>query len=266
MKKVIYMLILYLSVENYAIASQKCDFLQWGDYNGSNLFRSSDRVTYAFKSSHVRLDADGAPNAYHPDDVGLHCTRGVGFKGLDCPANAGYPNEDWWSSVLVPSPKNPKEAFVQPRGPFEGYFVSKTSLINTNISDKKNPSRYVDATTIPYIVFPRNFYKRSGTGLMGDLGYSMNLRTGDKSAFVVADVGPSNAQLGEMSIYLAEKLGGSSPNPRTGTGSPKGEILYVVFPYSSKQHKWPLSNAEIEFLAESMLIKVGGIEAVQGCK
>ena len=32
-------------------------------------------------------------------------------------------------------------------------------------------------------------------------------------AAVVADIGPSNAKLGEMSIALAEKLGGKNVNP-----------------------------------------------------
>ena len=265
MRSIIYMLLFYAWGTNYAIASQSCEFPQWEHYKGTNLYRNSDGTAYAFKSSYVRVDADGAPNAYHPDDVGLHCTRGVGFKGLDCPANAGYPNKDWWPSVLVPNPQDSSEAFVQPSGPFKGYFVSQTSLRDSNILDRTNPSRYVDATNIPYIVFPGKFYKRSGTGLMGDLGYAINLRTGDKSAFVAADVGPPNAHLGEMSIYLGELLGGTSPNPRTGAGAPEGEILYVVFPYSSRQHGWPLSNAKIEQLAEAMLFKAGGFEVVRGC-
>ena len=100
---------------------------------------------------------------------------------------------------------------------------------------------------------------------MGDIGYAINLDTGEKSAFVAADVGPPNAKLGEISIYLGEKLGGTDPNPRTGTGSPKGEILYVVFPYSAKSHPWPLSNLEIEEFAQSLLDKAGGFEAAKEC-
>jgi len=266
LKKFTYILLLCIFPSGYVIADKSCEFQRWGSYKGTSLYRSADKTAYAFKSAHVRVDADGAPNAYHPDDVGLHCTRGEGFKGLDCPANAGYPDKDWWSSVLVPNPLAPESAFIQPTGTYKGYFVSQTSLRDPNISDSKNPKHYVDATSIPYIVFPGKFYKRSGTGLMGDLGYAINLRTGEKSAFVAADVGPPNAELGEMSIYLGEKLGGTSPNPRTGTGSPEGEILYMVFPYSSRQHKWPLNESEIVQLAESLLADAGGFDAVSGCE
>ena len=45
---------------------------------------------------HLRIDADGAPNAYHPDNT----------PGLDHPGNAGWSSDPskrkhWWPSVVV---------------------------------------------------------------------------------------------------------------------------------------------------------------------
>lgn len=58
------------------------------------------------------------------------------------------------------------------------------------------------------ILLPGCFYKRKGTGRLGDPGFAFNLSTGDASLFVVADIGPQNAKLGEISIALAEGIGG----------------------------------------------------------
>ncbi len=249
-----------------AFAEDACNFNPWTTYRDDRLYINGENTAYAFRSSHIHLDADGAPNAYHPDDMALHCTRGEGFKGLDCPANAGYPGTSWWHTVLVPDPGNPGKAYVQTSGDFAGYFVSKTSLQDTVVDDITDPRRYVDSTSVSYFVFPRSFYKRRGTGLIGDLGYALNTATGEKTSFVVADIGPSNAKLGEMSLHMAEALGGESPNARTGTGTPSGEILYMVFPYSSRQTPWPLSQAEIEQAAFSLLQDNGGFEAISGCR
>ena len=85
-----------------------CPLAHWDDYGGAQLFRNAGQGAYVFATTHAQVDADGAPNAYHPDDVGLNCKTGTGFKGLDCPANGGYPNGDWWPSAIVPDPKNKK--------------------------------------------------------------------------------------------------------------------------------------------------------------
>jgi hypothetical protein len=199
------------------------------------------------------VDADGAPNAYHPDG-----------KGLDYLANAGYPNSSWWKDVLVEDPANPGTAYQQPYGPFKGYFVSKTSLQDLSKRDT-DPARYVDATKIPYLVFPRSFYKMKGTGRLGDVGYAFNLSGGESSPFVVADIGPSSAKLGEISIALAEVIGGVDVSPKDGSGLPPGKILYVVFPYSSRITPWPLTKEQIKKTSEALLEAVGGEDAVREC-
>ena len=78
--------------------------------------------------------------------------------------------------------------------------------------------------------------------------------------------GLHRSRLYEISIELGERLGGQTPNPRTGAGSPKGEILYVIFPHSSKSSPWPLTLGEIEQKAAVLLEKAGGFESARTCK
>jgi hypothetical protein len=254
LKKRIVVLFVILLITPVLAVSEECSFVSWSYYKGDQLLSHPTKSAYIFATSHKAVDADGAPNAYHPND-----------KGLDYLANAGYPNTSWWKSVLVEDPTKPGSAYRQLSGPFEGYFVSKTSL--QDFSKKEtDASRYVDATSVPYFVFPGSFYKKRGTGQLGDLGYAFNLSTGDASPFVVADIGPQDAKLGEISIALAEGLGGKNVNPRNGEGIPEGNILYIVFPYSFRSNAWPLTNDEIKRASEAFLNSVGGRETVLKCQ
>lgn len=169
-----------------------CNSEYWTQYKNIDLFKLKETSAYYFVTTHMAVDADGAPNAYHPCDI-----------GLDYLANAGYPNKPRWKDVLVVDPENPDRAYVQDSGEFAGYFVSKTSLQD---KDKAvtDPKRYVDARQIPYLVFPRAFHRMRGTGILGDVGLAVNLFSGAKTAFVIADIGPEQAPLGEVSISLAE--------------------------------------------------------------
>lgn len=266
MKKSAFICLSIFALANPVVAERLCDYKDWSEYNYTQVHRKSDASAYMFRSNNIKINADGAPNAYHPDDIGLHCTRDNDFKGLECLANSGYPSKSWWKSVLVPDPKNPHKPYIQSSGPFAGYYISSTALTNPAITDPTNPERYVDASKIPYLVFPGKYYRMKGTGRLGDLGYAINLSNNKASPFVVADIGPYNAELGEISIELGVRLGGNTPNPRTGTGSPTGEILFILFPYSSISNPWPLTLGEIEQKAKELLERAGGFESAIKCK
>ena len=240
----------------------QCRFEPWMKYREVQLYRMSQ--IYGFVTDYKTVDADGAPNAYHPDDVGSPC-RSHG-KGLDCPQNAGYPDTSWWSSVLVTNPELSTAPYVQPSGPSAGFFVSQTALRDAN-ADVTDPHRYVDASIIPYLVFPRSYYRASGTGKLGDLGFAYNKSTGEHSGFIVGDIGPTNAPLGEASIGLFEVLGGEQVNARTGAGVPSGEIIYFVFPYSVDQRErpWPMTLEAINDHATQLLSANGGLHHLVDC-
>jgi hypothetical protein len=104
-----------------------------------------------------------------------------------------------------------------------------------------------------------------GTGRMGDYGIAINRKTKIQTPFVVADVGPPSAKLGEISIALGEALGGSNINPRNGKGAPKGEIIYVLFPMSSRQHEWPQKLADFESITSEILKADQGLLELLDC-
>ncbi|WP_027993824.1 glycoside hydrolase family 75 protein [Sinorhizobium meliloti] len=241
-----------------------CPFDEWRTYKNTELRRTADRKAYFWITSRTAIDADGAPKAYHPDDVGKPC--GATGAGLDCPSNAGYPNKSWWPTVLASDPTNPSKAFVQPSGPAKGFFVSKTALQDSANGNERDTARYVDASTIPYLVFPRPFFQLVGTGKPGDLGMAFHLETQKQTAFIVADIGPDEP-LGESSIALFKALGGNNPNPRNGSGVASGKVLYLVFPRSVDQRprKWPMTQEGIEQGAETLLDAIGGMSVLQAC-
>lgn len=192
-----------------------------------------------FFSSGMTIDADGAPNAYHPDD-----------SGLDELANAGQPGR--WDGIITDREGNP---FVQEEDdPFPGYYVSCTSLADET---KKftDPSRYVDASEIPYIALPEYVADRGGARL-GDFAFVKNLHNGRSSFAIYADIGT----MGEGSIALADALG-LWPDARAG-GASEG-ILYVVFPESGNLQ--PRTIDDINFEGEKLLAELGGMKSVVAC-
>jgi hypothetical protein len=222
-------------------------------FRGTRILRQQNNLAYAYEINHTAVDADGAPNAYHPEDI-----------GLDALANAGYPHTNWWKEVLVPDPAHPSKAFVQPSGQFEGYFVSMTSLRDPNGS-QIDPSSYVDATRFPYVVIPTGFTTLPHVARPGDVGFATHLATGMTTSFIVGDSGGgSGAKLGEGSIALFAALGGQNPNPRNGSGAPTGKIQYIIFPGSRRSGGgiWPRSNDDIHQQAMELLANTSGIEPV----
>jgi Fungal chitosanase of glycosyl hydrolase group 75 len=213
-------------------------------FRGTRIYRQANNLAYAYVTSYKAVDADGAPNAYHPDDI-----------GLDLLANAGYPHSSWWKDVLVPDPSRPSKAYAQVSGEYEGYFVAMTSLRDPN-GIHTDPATYIDATRFPYVVIPTGFESLPNVAKPGDVGFATHLPTGVTSTFIVGDSGGgSAAKLGEGSIALFVALGGQDPNPRNGSGVPSGKIQYIIFPGSRKQGAgiWPRTSHDIHDQAMDLI-------------
>jgi hypothetical protein len=239
----------------------KLNFVPSEVFRGTRIYRQADNLAYAYEVEHAAADADGAPNAYHPDDLHKNCIRDP-HVGLDCPENAGYPRASWWKQVLVPDPAQPSNAFVQPSGPFKGFFVAMTSLRKPN-GNKFDPSTYVDATQFPYVVIPSGFGALPHVAKQGDVGVATHLDSGRSTTFIVADEGGgSDAKLGEASIALYAALGFPHANPRTGSGLPSGKIQYIIFPASHRKGAalWPRTNDDIRDQAMYLVSHTPGIE------
>jgi glycosyl hydrolase group 75 (putative chitosanase) len=164
-----------------------------------------------FFESGMTIDADGAPNAYHPDN-----------SGLDDLANAGSPGR--WEGLAKDADGEP---FIQgPDDPFPGYYVSATALADRS-KPANDPTRYVDASRVPFVVLPGGMARQLGAR-PGDFAVAFNRRNAKISYAIFADVGPHD-RIGEGSVALAENLGIRS-DARNG-GARRG-VMYLVFPGS----------------------------------
>ncbi|MDZ7956156.1 glycoside hydrolase family 75 protein [Nostoc sp. DedQUE09] len=198
-----------------------------------------------FYEAGMSINADGAPNAYHPAD-----------KGIDFLANAGSPG-NWWA-LAVDKNGNP---FIQgSTDPFPGYYISTTALFDSEFVNQ-DPRRYVDSAKIPYIVLPGNGDFRKATGVkLGDFAVVYNTNN-EKLAFAIyADVGPKN-QIGEGSIALSQALGNDPlVRSRVRQGIPK-DIVYIVFPGSGNGKARTISEIEAE--TKRFFEIWGGVERIK---
>jgi len=199
----------------------------------------------------IEIDANGAPNAYHPD----------GISGLDDLSNAGTPG-NWWGLATDRWGK----PFVQTAADkYPGFYISKTALTDPEIGDSAETRRYVDARHVPYVELPggeraREALRKAGMHL-GDLVIVYNVRTRKTSGAVWADEGDPH-DLGAGSIKLAEKLGYADTSPRTG-GTDAPENVYLLFPGTSLG--FPRRVGEIEKNAFDLLAMWGGQTRLDNC-
>lgn len=188
-------------------------------------------------TSGLAVDADGAPNAYGPDNSGLDYTADAGSTGN-------------WYGVVTDSSGEP---VVQgPTDPCPGFYVSTTSLSDASKA-KSDPTRYVDSNKICYVVIPSNELHDHGLHL-GDVALVHCQQTGQASAAIVADVGPKN-HYGEGSMALARALG-LNDSPKHG-GTDHG-VTCVIFRGTSKG--WPRTNVDIAQQVQDLINSLGGFE------
>jgi hypothetical protein len=188
--------------------------------------------------SGLSIDGDGSPRCYHPDSA----------KGLDRLANAGGAGT-WWAVVC----NDQDQPIVQgPNDPAPGFFVSATALVDASWPIR-DPRRYVDAETVPYVVISQSLLPRY-TVRLGDV--AMVIYQTREVGAVVADIGPRN-HYGEGSIALADALGIPS-SPRAG-GVRQG-VTFLVFQNSSRG--WPREVPEIQAQARELFDSWGGRAAV----
>lgn len=188
-----------------------------------------------FYKGGMKIDADGSPRAYHPQN-----------KGLDHNFNAGHAGH-WWGVVTN---DQGKPVIQGAKDPAPGYYVSCTSLAN-RAKSKNDPDRYVNAEVVPYIVLPEKLYTNANINL-GDFAAVINRKNGKIAYAIFADVGPED-KLGEGSIALANNLGIHS-NPKN--GGTDEDIIYIVFPGSGNGQSRDLE--EIHSYGPKLLKEWGG--------
>ena len=208
---------------------------------GVRLRRKAGETAF-FYAAGMTIDADGAPRAYHPNGSP---------PGLDDLANAGEPG-NWWALVTDAN----GEPLVQRRGdPAPGFFVSTTALEDSS-QPRTSPRRYVNSSTIPFVVLPSRALEGTGTRL-GDFASVWNRREEKLAHGIVADIGP-RGRIGEGSIALARALGiDASPT----SGGQSADVVYVVFPGSGNRRPRPLPEIKAE--AARLFAAWGGTDRVR---
>ena len=202
-----------------------------------------------FYQSKMSIDADGAPNAYNPNDT-----------GIDDLANAGHPG-NWWGIVTDSNGSNGNPVTQKASDPYPGYYVSTTALVDVNFNER-DPRHYVDATKIPYIVLPNNSLIWNTGVKKGDFAVVYYEKTKQLSFAIFADVGPKN-ELGEGSVKLAQNLGHDPfVNGKVKKGISQG-VFYLIFPKSGNGK--PRTVAEINSLTQPLFDKWGGQQRLDAC-
>lgn len=198
------------------------------------IYELPGRPGYFYRAK-MSIDVDGAPRAYHPTNDKI---------ALDYLANA----------------TTHSKTYIQGKngvGPAPGYYVSATSLQKGPANDCGS---YVDAESIPYIVFPARFRDVK----IGDCGVIANLKNGLITYAIFADTNP---RVGEASYRAALDLKVANPSPKNG-GDPKSDYIYILFPGTKfaprgKHPRWP--KEEIENVAKKHFETWGGLVQLRGC-
>lgn len=200
--------------------------------------------------SKLAVDADGAPQAYHPDDR--------------TPPDNSAQAYDWLTNVSTGDLHG-----IQGSGgigPAPGFYVSGTTLHDSRYPEN-DARHWVDAAKIPYIVLPTAaFPVPAGTTLhVGCVAQVVDLRVGGSSGAIFADAGHA---VGEGSIALARRLGldpFSHRYPPKVVGFEDGHddrrFLYVVFPEEVIDPPWPVSD--IQAHADALFQQWGGVTRVK---
>lgn len=169
----------------------------------------------------MKICADGANGAgvskraaYRPDNT-----------GLDFNANAGYPHHpEWYRNILVCV--NGVPVRQKANDPDPNAFISMTAYTWADKA-KTDPSRYVDADDVAYIVVPPIVRMAVSGVVMGCHGVLRNLETGRTIRAVVAEIGP-RTKIGEASMAAARALS-INPSPKYG-GTERKIIRYTIYP------------------------------------
>lgn len=242
---------------------------------------SRERQTSAVVfSSQMQVNTDGAPDSYHPDDIGItHICNGVSV-GAKCVWKAkcladfnkakaqGFNGPTKICFFAMAKHQNGKPVIQGPNDPKPGFYVSTTALQQPGV-DKKTPQAHLDSNHIPFIVIPRHWQQSAIPGVrLGDFALVLRKSTGQLSFAVVGDLGPKK-KLGEGSVALHQALGNNPFRMRFGKRrASKGigvrDVLYVIFPNSGITDA-QITTELIDREGQRLLEQFGGKEKLLNC-
>lgn len=241
----------------------------------------------AFSSARLNVDADGAPNAYRVDGMGLSYTcdgvvaieNGKWVTPKNDEANWQSKCNAAWKAAQTTGnfrqvaifgfavDKNRRPLIQQDGDPFPGQgYISTTSVVIPE-APAGTQRRYIDSNRIPYVVIPSSVVKKYGIR-PADLAIVYRPATGAVAFAVHGDQGG----LGEGSIKLHMELGNDPMLQKNGVMRAKRRIedrtVTVVFPGQSTQAVLDADAwvAQIQSLGAAQLSALGGLERLKSCQ
>lgn len=183
------------------------------------------------------VDVDGAPNAYGPP----------GSHALDSLKHARY--RGWKNGEIVgylTEEDHPNRPVRQgPNDPFPGLYISQTAFTDPARTNARDPSRYVDATRINYVVLGDEARRRGAR--LGDL-VAVYSRATRRSVFaIVGDDG--NPSGDEGSLHLLQALGYPFRDGRHDAVEGP-EIVIRFFPGANPHRRFFRAQAALDAEAE----------------
>ncbi len=251
-----------LWIQPVAVPTPKFDLVRHINYREGDqsvpLFRLHGTQPLFFRSK-MSCDVDGSPNAYNAtnDDLALDILESAEGKragGAPDGAITVQPSED----IVVYVDGAP---YVQPDGPFKGFFVSKTSLENPLLPET-SPLRYLDARTTQYVVLPETMVPEA---TLGDLIAVYDPDTHKVAFAIYGDIGPQT-ESGEASLATIKRLGLNCVDGKDSPCEARNDILFVVFPNTAGElpaiASWPYPQAAIDRLGDIEFSKWGGLDTI----
>lgn len=173
-------------------------------------------------SADADIDADGANGqhgeraAYKDDDSGSELLANGGMTrrqdGKVVCAHA------WARSIVILDSDNEPKIFP-------GGVIASMTWYRDKTKSVSDPTAYVDAQTVPYVVVPPLIVQKTAGAVRGCR--ARVTWQGRSVDCVVADLGPTN-RIGELSIAAARALSMNS-SPRNG-GVTAAEVFYELWP------------------------------------
>ncbi len=243
------------------------------------IFRNGKTRALAF-SSQMQVNTDGAPDSYHPDDIGItHICNGVAV-GPSCKWKAscsaefnqakaeGFRGPTKICFFAMATMPNGLPILQGPSDPKPGYFVSTTALKQPG-QNAATPRAQLDSNQVPFAVIPKSWHQAGNPGpKLGDFGVAYRKSTEALEFFVVGDLGP-NRKLGEGSVALHQALGNDPfvmrfGKRRAAKGVGGRDILYIMFPGTAQPDR-KLDASSIKEVAGKLLEDFGGKERLVAC-
>lgn len=186
----------------------------------------------------MKIDVDGAPNAYGPK----------GKKTLDYELNAHQGSQASGKIVGYLTKSDGRTPEIQrPKDPFPGYYISTTGFFDKNNPDRLDPRRYLDASKVNYVVLGK--FAADHRVVLGDFVAVYSKKTGKSVFGLVGDSGNSSGA--EGSLALLQALGYPFKNGKSGEVTNK-EIVIRYFPQSNPGHQFFATQAEIDRQATAL--------------